>query len=314
VRVIVPSVGVGFGGKHSVEAAVEAALLARAAGRPVKVRWASREEFIHAYVRPAAVIDVRAGAGADGRLLAWDFVDVNAGAFGIALPYAAPDVRTRYQPAESPLSQGSYRGLAATANAFARESMIDELALALGRDPLELRLANLSDEPLAAVLRAAADGARWGEGSGSGDGLGVALGIEKGGRVATVARVRIDADGAVRVLQLVMSYDCGAVVDEDNLRSQIEGAAVVGLGGALFERIRFDRGRILNGSFRDYRVPRFGDAPDVDVVILDRPDEPSAGGGETPLIAVAPAIANAIFAATGRRIRSMPLAPDGVVV
>ena len=103
------------------------------------------------------------------------------------------------------------------------------------------------------------------------------------------------------------------MVDEENLRNQIEGAAVVGLGGAMFERIRFERGRILNASFRHYRVPRFVDAPDVEVVIIDRPDEPSSGAGETPLIAVAPAIANAIFAAIGRRIRSMPLAADGPI-
>lgn len=314
VRVIAPTTGVGFGGKHSVEAAVEAARLARAAGRPVKVRWTSGEEFAHAYFRPAAVIDVRAGAAANGCLLAWDLLNVNSGAFGIGLPYDAPDVRTRYRPADSPLPQGSYRGLAATANAFARESMLDELAVELRRDPLEFRLANLSDGRLAAVLAAAAERAGWdGRPTVGRDGLGLALGIEKGGRVACVARVEVEHDWRVRVAQLVMAYDCGAVVDEENLRNQIEGAAVVALGGALFERVRFQDGRILNGSFRDYRVPRFSDVPDVDVMILDRRDEPSAGGGETPMIAVAPAIANAIVAATGRRVRSMPLAPDGYV-
>jgi isoquinoline 1-oxidoreductase len=110
------------------------------------------------------------------------------------------------------------------------------------------------------------------------------------------------------VARLVTAYDCGAVVSPDNLRNQIEGAAIMGLGGALFERVRFEDGRILDTSWRDYRVPRFSDVPEIEVVLVDRRDEPPVGGGETPIIAVAPAIANAVFAATGRRIRCMPLA------
>lgn len=103
---------------------------------------------------------------------------------------------------------------------------------------------------------------------------------------------------------------CGAVVEPDNLRNQIEGATVMGLGGALFEAVRFDDGCILNGSMTDYRVPRFQDVPPIEVILLDRPDLPSAGAGETPIIAVAPAIANALFAATGERVRSLPLLPS----
>jgi len=246
--------------------------------------------------------------------VAWDFLDVNAGAAGIALPYDAPNVRTRFQPAESPLPQGSYRALAATANAFARESMINEIAHEVGRDPLEIRLANLDDERLEAVLRAAAERAEWtGRRAGDGCGTGLALGFEKGGRIACVADVRVESDGSVRVVRVVAAYDCGAVIDADNLRSQIEGAMVVGLGGALFERVRFHGGRIVNGSFDHYRVPRFADVPEIDVVIVERPDEPPAGAGETPLIGVAPAVADAIFTACGRRIRSMPLVPDRIV-
>lgn len=313
VRVIVPTTGTGFGGKHSGEAAVAASRLARAAGAPVKVRWSRQEELTWAYFRPAAVIDVSAGVSRDGHLTAWGFTNINSGAAGIDLPYDVEHTRIRYQPAESPLPQGSYRGLAATANAFARESHVDELAHAIGMDPVEMRLRNLSDKRLAEVLRTAVDRAGWeGRASlGDGRGLGVALGFEKDGRVATTAEVQAGSDGSIAVTRIVTAFDCGAVIDPDNLRNQVEGATIMGLGGALFEAMRFREGRILNPSLNSYRVPRFADVPEIDVVLIDRKGQPSAGAGETPIIAVAPAIANAIFAATGRRIRSMPLAPDG---
>jgi isoquinoline 1-oxidoreductase len=117
--------------------------------------------------------------------------------------------------------------------------------------------------------------------------------------------VRVDGD--VEVVRVVTAFECGAVIHPENLRNQIAGATLMGLSGALFEQVRFGDGRILNPRFSQYRVARFTDVPEVDVVIVDRPDLPSAGGGETPIIAIAPALANAIFAATGRRIRSLPL-------
>ena len=167
MRVIVPPTGGGFGGKHGDEA-IEAARLARAAGRPVMVHWSRAEEFQWGYLRPMAVIDIRAGLDADGSIAAWDFLDINAGAQGIGFPYAAAARRVRYQPAASLLPQGPYRGLAATANTFARESCIDELASAAGADPLQFRLDRLADERLAAVVRAAAARFGWGTGAGSG--------------------------------------------------------------------------------------------------------------------------------------------------
>jgi isoquinoline 1-oxidoreductase len=303
VRVIVPPTGGGFGGKHSVEAAVEAATFARAAGRPVKVRWTREEEFMWGYLRPAAVIDVRSGWARGGSLLAWDFRNLNAGSAAIACPYRVEDRRIVFQAADSPLEQGSYRGLAATANNFARETHLDEIAVACALDPVELRCRNLDDSRIVAVLEAAAEKAGWGTGS---DALGIACGVEKDARVATCAQVRMDGDGPV-IERIVTAFDCGAVVDPDNLRNQIEGATVMGLGGALFEAIRFADGCILNGSMSSYRVPRFEDVPPIDIVVVDRPDIPSAGAGETPIIAVAPAIANALFAAMGERLRSLPL-------
>jgi len=306
----VPPTGGGFGGKHGGGVALEAALMAREVGAPVKVSWSRHEEFTAGTLRPAAVIDVASAATAKGTLTSWTFTNINSGAAAIAMPYSVANQRIDYRPAASPLLQASYRALAATANNFARESQIDELAHELGIDPVEFRLANLDDERLTAVLIAAAQRFGWHVGSGAGQGI--ALAFEKGGRAATVAQVA-DVDGELEVVRLVTAYECGAVVNPRTVTNQIEGATIMALGGALFEAIHFDHGVITNGSFGDYRVPRITDVPPIDVVLLDRPDLASAGAGETPMICVAPAIANAVFDLTGRRLRSLPLnAEDSV--
>jgi isoquinoline 1-oxidoreductase len=314
VRVIVPDTGGGFGGKHGGEVAAEAARLSRASGRPVKVRWSREEEFTRGYLRPAAVIDVRSGARRESVITAWELRNTNSGAFGVVGPYEIPNQRIDFQPADSPLPQGSYRALAATANHFARESHMDELAHALGIDPLALRLTHLRDERLAAVFHAAAERMDWAHGSRElGFGVGIAGGVEKGARVATCVAVRVGDDRHLEILRIVTAFECGAIVNPDGLTNQIEGATVMGLGAALFEAIHFEAGAIQNASLTDYRVPRITDVPPIEVVLLDRRDLPSAGGGETPIIAIAPALANAIFAATRVRLRSLPLVPDGVI-
>jgi isoquinoline 1-oxidoreductase len=314
VRVVVPDTGSGYGGKHTGETAIEAARLAKAAGAPVKVTWSREEELTWAYFRPAGVITVASGATGDGRLTAWEFHNYNSGGSGIRTPYEVPHQRIAFHPTRSPLRQGSYRGLAATANHFAREVHMDEIAESLKMDPLELRLENLEDERLRAVFEAAAKGFGWEKRErAAGRGVGIAGGVEKGGYVATCAEVSVDgASGEVRVVRAVTAFECGAVVNPDGLRNQIEGAVVQGLGGALFEAVAFEDGRILNAKLSRYRVPRFGDLPALETIVLDRKDLPSAGAGETPIVAIAPAIGNAIFDATAVRLRSLPLAPDGV--
>jgi nicotinate dehydrogenase subunit B len=308
VRVIVPDIGSAYGGKHTGETAVEAARLAKAAGKPVKLVWTREEEFAWAYFRPGGVIDVKSGVRTDGAIVTWEYDSYNAGPAGIRTIYEFPNQRIEMHPTESPLRVGSYRGLAATANHFVRETHIDEVAAALGHDPVQLRLKNLSDPRQRAVLTAAAERAGW---SRDRKGLGIACGFEKGSYVATVAEVVVDAKRVPRVTRLVVAYECGAIVNPDGLRNQVEGAIVQGIGGALFEAIEFENGRILNGAFERYRVPRFTDIPPIELVLLDRRDLPSAGAGETPIIAVAPAIGNAIFAASGVRLRSLPLLPSG---
>jgi nicotinate dehydrogenase subunit B len=313
VRVIVPDTGAGYGGKHSGEAAIEAARLARQAGRPVKLVWSREEEFTWAYFRPAGVIDVKSGVRRDGTLTAWEFHNYNSGTAGIRTLYEVSNQLIAFHPVPSPLRQGSYRALAATANHFARESHMDELAHALKIDPLAFRLKNLKDHRLRAVLEAAATAFGWGGKTGGDRGIGIAAGSEKGGFVATCAEVAVDRDsGRVQVVRAVSAFDCGAVVNPDHLKNQVEGAMIMGLGGALFEAIEFGDGKILNPRFSRYRVPRFRDTPVVEVVLLDRKDLPPAGAGETPIVGIAPAIANAIFDASGVRLRSLPLAPQGI--
>ncbi len=314
VRVLMPDTGSGYGGKHTGETAVEAARLARAARRPVKVVWTREEEFTWAYARPAGVIEVRSGVRNDGVVTAWEFHNYNSGGSAIRPMYAFPNQRIEFHPAQSPLRQGSYRGLAATANHFARETHMDELAHLLRMDPLEFRLKNTTDERLRGVLQAAADRFGWGKGRpGDGHGFGIAGGFEKNGYVATCAEVAVErATGEVRVVRAVTAFDCGAVVNPDGLRNQIEGSVVMGLGGALFEAIEFGDGRLQNPRFSAYRVPRFRDVPVLETVLVERKELPSAGAGETPIVGIAPAVGNAIFAATGVRLRSLPLAPGGV--
>ncbi|HTU89794.1 MAG TPA: molybdopterin cofactor-binding domain-containing protein [Gemmataceae bacterium] len=314
VRVIVPDMGSGYGGKHSGEAAVEAARLAKAAGKPVKLVWTREEEFTWAYFRPAGVIEVSAGASKDGTLTAWECHNYNSGASSLRTPYESANVHTEFHTTEYPLRQGSYRALAATANTFAREMHMDDLAHALHLDPLAFRLKNLKDERLRAVLEAVANRFGWGKGNPAADhGFGIACGTEKGSYVATCAEVVVErGNGRVKVLRVATAFECGAILNPNHLKNQVEGAVMMALGGALFEAIRFANGKILNPRFSDYRVPRFADLPLLETVLLDRKDLPSAGAGETPLIALAPAVGNAIFQASGVRLRSLPMAPKGV--
>jgi len=309
VRVIVPDTGSAYGGKHTGETAIEAARLAKAAGRAVKVVWTREEEFTWAYFRPAGVIEVRSGVGVDGVLSAWEFQNFNSGSAGIGTPYSVPNQRIVFHPARSPLRQGSYRGLAATANHFARETHMDELARIVSQDPLEFRLRNLKNARLKAVLEAASQRFGWERKASPPSGRGLACGVEKGGYVATCAEVAVSPSGAVQVQRAVTAFECGAILNPEHLTNQIEGSLVQAIGGALFEEIRFEAGKILNGRFSRYRVPRFADVPSIEVVLLDRKDLPSAGAGETPIVALAPAVGNATFEATGRRLRSLPLAP-----
>jgi len=323
VRVIVPDFGAGFGGKHTGECSVEAARLAKAASQPVSLRWTREEEFTWAYFRPAGVIETQASLNAEGKLSSWHFVNINSGPSALETPYdCGGKKRDVFVQSTPPLRHGSYRGLAASANTFARECFMDELAAAAEIDPLKFRLAHLENDDestrrLRAVLEAAARSFNWparADKKSSRVGVGLACGTEKGSYVAACVEIEIAPDAlkppgqsALQVRRVSQAFECGAILNPDNLRKQVEGAIIMGLGPALREEMRFENGRITNASFRKYEVPRFNDLPQLDIQLLDRPDLRSAGAGETPIIAIAPAIANAVFHATGSRIRQMPI-------
>ncbi len=314
VRVLMPDTGSAYGGKHTGETAIEAARLARAAKHPVKIVWTREEEFTWAYFRPAGLMEVTAAVRSDGTITAWEFHNYNSGSAGMRTHYDVPNQRIVFHPTKYPLRQGSYRALAATANHFARESHMDDLANAVKMDRLEFRLKNLKDERLRAVFEAAAKKFGRDRAKSPGQGFGMGGGYEKLGYIATFAEVNVDSKSReVKVARVVTAFECGAIVNPDGLQNQVEGANIQGLGGALFEAIQFENGKILNGRLSEYRVPRFSDVPEIETVLLDRKDLPSVGAGECPLVGLAPAIANAIFDATGVRLRSLPLIPDGTV-
>jgi len=309
VHVLMPDTGSGYGGKHQGDAAVEAARIAKAVGKPVKRNWTREEEMTWAYFRPGGLIEVAGKAAADGTVTEWEFHNYNSGGSGLQSPYALASKKEQFHAAKTPLRQGSYRGLAATANHFVRESYMDELAHSIQMDPLEFRLKNAKEERLRNVIVAATDKFNWkGRKKVAGHGFGIAAGFEKGSYVATCAEVSVDPNtGATKVLRAVISFECGAIVNPDHLRNQVEGAVAQGLGGALFEQIDFADGKITNNRLSRYRLPRFSDMPVIESVLLDRKDFTSLGAGETPIVGIAPAVGNAIFDATGKRIRRMPL-------
>lgn len=312
IHVLMPDTGSGYGGKHSGECALEAARLAKAAGKPVKLIWTREEEFSWAYVRPEGTIYAQSAIDTNGKITHWRFVNVASGPAGIKSPYEIDEAHKTetFREVESPLRQGSYRGLAATANHFARESHMDELAAAAGMDPLAFRLNNLKNERLRAVLLAATDRFEWSKQKANANrGYGLACGFDKGGNIACCVEVAVSPSRQVKVERVVAAWECGAVVNPNHLRNQVEGAIVMGLGGALFEEVEHADSRVLNPRLSQYRVPRFTDIPKIDVILIDRKDIPSAGAGETPIVGIAPAIANAIYSVTGLRIRSMPLLP-----
>jgi len=199
--------------------------------------------------------------------------------------------------------------LASTANNFARESFMDELAAAAGADPLAFRLAHLENPRLRAVLETAAERFGWKDSAKKktpNSGVGLACGTEKGSFVAACAEIAIES-GRILVRRVCEVFECGAILNPTNLYSQVQGAIIMGLGPALREEMQFENGAILNPGFRKYQVPRFSDVPEFVIHLLNRPDLASVGAGETPIIAIAPAIANALYHATGVRSREMPV-------
>jgi isoquinoline 1-oxidoreductase len=322
VRVITPFVGAGFGGKVGGPQAVEAALLARETGRPVQVAWTREEEFFFDTFRPAAVVKVKSGTDDSGKIVHWDYKVYLAGSRGSEHIYNVPHFKTVAHgewrgapPGIHPFAIGPWRAPACNTNAFARESHIDIMAYKLGRDPLEFRLENLTDERMRGVLTAVAEKFGWTPSKApSGRGYGIACSIDAGTYVAFMAEVDVSqTDGSVQVERMACAQDMGLVVNPEGAKMQMEGCMTMGLGYALTEDIRFKGGDIYDTNFDTYELPRFSWLHKIETVILDKMDAPAQGGGEPAITGVGAVIANAVFDATGARLHQMPMTPKRVL-
>jgi isoquinoline 1-oxidoreductase beta subunit len=329
--------GGGFGRRLMVDYAAEAAFLSKAAGAPVKVVRTREDDLQHDYYRPSGMHRVRAAVDASGSPIAWAQHLANTSRYAFALrpepvkselypddfpAQCLPNVRLEYTRVPSDVPVGAWRATLHSANAFVVQSAVDELAHLAGADPVAFRLAMLGAPRrlkyadhggpvfdtgrLAGVIRLAADRAKWGTPLPRGRGRGIAAHFTFGSYAAHVAEVSVDASGRVRVHRIVAAVDCGEVVNASGAEAQVQGGVIDGISSALYGRITVDRGRVQQGNFNDYRLLRMAESPAIEVHFV-RSSEPPSGLGEPPVSPVAPAIANGMFAVTGRRVRRMPL-------
>jgi len=322
VRVITPYIGGGFGGKSASMQGIEAARLAMATGKPVRVVWGREEEFFFDTFDPAAVFKIRAGLDAAKKIVFWDNTVIGAGARGSAVFYDIPNHSTTVRggwgggnPSDMhPFGVGPWRAPGANANVFARESHIDVMAAKAGMDPVEFRMRNLTDARMRRVLQAAAKKFGWSpKPAPSGRGFGVACGDDAGTYVATMAEVKVDkSTGKVQVVRVVCAQDMGIVVNPEGAAQQMEGCITMGLGYTLAEEVRFKDGVVLDKNFDTYEIPRFSAVPRIETVILDSPDLAPQGGGEPAIITTGAVVANAVFDAIGARVVQLPMTPARV--
>jgi isoquinoline 1-oxidoreductase beta subunit len=333
--------GGGFGRRYHADFAVEAAQVSKAVGAPVKLLWTREDDMQHDFYRPSAHHLLRAGLDEKGNPLAWHhrMASTSIAAFwaqpgrpadateiggAVDLPYAIPHIRVEYTAAPSGVPVAWWRSVESSINAFTVESFVDELAAAAKADPLAFRLRLLAEprtikQPpdnesvldtrrLRAVLELAAAKAGWGGPLPSGRGRGIAAHFSFDTYVAEVAEVTVEG-GVPRVRRVVCAVDCGIVVNPDGVRAQIESAIVYGLSAALKGSITITEGRVEQSNFSDFEVLRIDEMPVIEVHTLPSIERPT-GTGEPGLPPIAPAVANAIFAATGKRLRRLPIRPE----
>lgn len=325
-------VGGGFGGKAVPLVELEAARLARAAGRPVKLQWSRRDEFAAAFHRPPSRHRIRARLDAEGRIEAWwhafrsghviftsaglgpflqfatSFVADPGAARGAVPPYAAAQTRVEFDDVRLPVKTGPWRGLGALPNCWAIETAVDALARHRREDPLAFRRRTLSPRHprLRRVLEAVARTASWPSRRSDGHrAYGLACGIYKEmAYAAVIAEVALDG-GSPRVTRLWCAQDCGLVINPDQVRAQVEGNLVWGLSSALYEELEVEEGRITAESYADYALARFSDVPDINIELIEGSTRPT-GAGESAIVAASAAITNAIAAGTGRLVTGLP--------
>jgi len=321
VRVITPYVGGGFGGKGSSPQGLQAARLARIAGRPVQVFWTREDEFFWDTYRPAAIVKIRSGLTKFGSPVFWDYRVYYAGSRGSEMQYNVPFRRTvahnrgwHGPPGSHPFATGAWRAPAANTNVFAREQQIDIMAAKSGVDPLEFRLKHCSLPKFIGVLKTVAERFGWTPAPGpSGRGVGVACGIDADTVVATMAEVEVDREsGKIRVKRVVCAQDMGLVVNPEGATIQMEGCITMGLGYTLKEQQNFRGGTIEGLNFDGYDLPLFSDLPEIETILIDSADPAPHGGGEPAIVNMGAVIANAFFDATGVRLFELPMTPDRV--
>jgi isoquinoline 1-oxidoreductase beta subunit len=328
--------GGGFGRRLESDYVVDAVETSRAAGNvPVKVVWTREDDLQHDFYRPASHNVLAAALGADGMPTAWrhrivgtsilqyfktfghflrkDGLDpTSAQGAGDYFPYDIPNVLVDYVNNNPGVPSGFWRSVGNTQNGFILESFVDELAHAAGKDPYQYRR-QLFSKPHAARLRAvldlAAEKAGWGKPLPSGTHRGIAAHFAYGGYCAQVAEVSVARDGKVKVHRVVAAIDSGWVVNPNTVAAQIEGAIFYGLNAALYGEITIKNGRVEQSNFNDYKMARMDEMPTVEVHILEGKGE-QGGAGEPGTNPIAPAVCNAIFAATGKRIRKLPIKPE----
>ncbi|MCP5183756.1 MAG: xanthine dehydrogenase family protein molybdopterin-binding subunit [Pseudomonadales bacterium] len=308
VRVHNHYMGGGFGRRSQNDVAIQAALIAREAGVPVKLIWSREEDIRHDHYRPAVTSRFRAGIAADGRIVAWEnqFVDKHEPVEAPLIPYAVANRFVHFTSSPTHVPFGPWRSVDHSQHGFFTEAFFDEVAAAVGRDPYELRRELLADKPRhLAVLDLAAGKAGWTRPREPGHGRGIALQQSFGSIVATVAEVAM-VNNRPRVERVVCAVDAGYAVTPDGLSAQMESGILYGLTAALYGEISIDNGAVLQSNFHDYRVVRMDEAPVIEVHILNS-GAPMGGGGEPGTPGIAPAVANAIFDATGHRIRELPI-------
>lgn len=332
VRVHNHYLGGGFGRRLEVDSIVQSVALAQQAQGPVKFVWTREEDIQHDMYRPYYYDRIAAALDDAGKPLAWshritgssimarfspaavqDGVDSDAVEGARDLQYTIPNLRVEYVRHEPPVATAFWRGVGPTHNVWVVESFIDELAHAAGQDPVAYRAALLADAPRTrAVLNLAAEKAGWGRPlpkiEGRRAGRGISAQFAFGSYLAQVIEVSVGGDGQIRVHRVVCAVDCGQVVNPDTVVAQIESGVVFGLTAALWDEITFANGRVQQSNFGDYRMMRINETPEIEVHLVPSSDEPG-GIGEPGTSAVAPALANAVFAATGRRLRKLPLDP-----
>jgi isoquinoline 1-oxidoreductase subunit beta len=317
VTINTTELGGGFGRRLQVDYGVQAALIAREMGVPVKLIWTREEDTQHGFYRPAAAARLRAALGEDGAVTALraqiGCLDGDTPVGGmVGQPYAVPNVCVSYTGWNPGVPLGAWRSVDASQNLFFFESFIDELAQELRQEPLAFRRNLLRDNARALrVLDAAARLARWDEKLPKGHGRGIAFLRGYGSLAAQVAEVSVGSGKALRVHRVYCAVDCGTAVNPSSVRAQFEGGVIFGLSAAALGEITIANGRVQQSNFHDYPVVRLAQAPQIEVEILESPAEAVGGAGEPPVPPIAPAVANAIFAATGTRIRRLPLSASG---